>query len=119
MSTFELVIVALALIYVVSSLYFSISGRILTERREKKEDERYEEHKAIDEQISVLTQRLGAITKENDRLNGVIRSWMDAAGKYKGMYETLLSEKEELQRGTEKLTESTTTKKRNTKKGGE
>ena len=36
MSTFQLIIIALAFVYVISSLYFSISGRILARKREKR-----------------------------------------------------------------------------------
>ena len=119
MSTFQLIIITLAFVYVVSSLYFSITGRILTRKRENKDDERYEKQHAIDEQITVLTQRLGAITKENDRLNGVVRSWMAQANDYKIKLDVTLKEKEDWQKEAEKLAQPTEPKKRNTKKGGE
>lgn len=119
MSTFELIIIALALVYVVSFLYFSISGRILNKKRENKDDERYEKQHAIDEQITVLTQRLGAITAENDRLNGLVRTWMVQANDYKIRLDAALKEKEDWQKESNDLQEQLKKTKKNTKKGGE
>ena len=119
MSTFQLIIIALAFVYVVSFLYFSISGMIHNKKRENKDDERYVEQHTIETQINVLTQRLGAITTENDRLNSVIRSWMAQANDYKVRLDTALKEKEEWQKEAEKLAQPVAPKKRNTKKGGE
>ena len=119
MSTFELIIVALIAIYVYTSLYFSISGRRLSKKREQKEDERYAVQSDYEEQLKVLTKRIGEVATENDRLNGVVRNWMDATAKYKLQYETALKEKEEWQKEAEKLAQPTEPKKRNTKKGGE
>lgn len=119
MNTFELIIIILAIVYVVSSLYFTISGRILARKHEKKEDKRYEEQHNVEEQIAVLTQRLGAITTENDRLNGVVRSWMAAANDYKQQLDTALKEKEEWQKEANDLQEQLKKKKKNSKKGDE
>ena len=119
MSTFELIIVALALVYVVFSLYFSISGRILARKREKKEDERCEKQLDFEDQIKVLTQRLGAITAENDRLNGVVRSWMAQANDYKIRLDTALKEKEEWEKEANDLQEQLKKTTKKTKKGGE
>ena len=98
MSTFQLIIIALAFVYVISSLYFSISGRILARKREKKEDERCEKQLDFEDQIKVLTNRIGAITTENDRLNSVIRSWIAQANDYKVQLDAALKEKEEWQK---------------------
>lgn len=119
MSTFELIIVALIAIYVFTSLYFSISGRRLTNEKERKEDERYKTQLNFEEQLKVLTKRMGEVMSENDRLNGVIRSWMAQANDYKIKLDVALKEKEEWQREAENLAQPVTTKKRNTKKGGE
>lgn len=120
MSTFQLIIVALIAVYVVSSLYFSISGRILARKREKKEDERCEKQLDFEDQIKVLTQRLGAITAENDRLNSVIRSWIAQANDYKVKLDNALKEKEEWQKEANDLQEQLKKKKKSTtKKGGE
>jgi len=94
MNTFELIIITLALVYVVSSLYFAISGRVLARKKEKKDDERYENQHNIEDQITVLTQRLGAVLAENERLNGVVRSWMAQANDYKIRLDAALKEKE-------------------------
>jgi predicted nucleic acid-binding Zn-ribbon protein len=119
MSTFQLIIIALAFVYVVSSLYFSISGRILARKREKKEDERCEKQLDFEDQIKVLTQRLGAITTENDRLNGVVRSWMAQANDYKIRLDAALKEKEEWEKEANDLQEQLKKTKKNSKKGGE
>lgn len=119
MSTFELIIVALIAIYVFTSLYFSISGRRLAKKKEQKEDARYETQLNFEDQIKVLTKRMGEVMSENDRLNGVIRSWMAQANDYKIRLDTALKEKEEWQKEAEKLAQPTEPKKRNTKKGGE
>jgi uncharacterized protein YeeX (DUF496 family) len=119
MSTFQLIIIALAFVYVFSSLYFSISGRILARKREKKEDERCEKQLDFEDQIKVLTQRLGAITAENDRLNGVVRSWIAQANDYKARLDTALIEKEEWEKEANDLQEQLKKTKKNSKKGGE
>lgn len=119
MSTFQLIIIALAFVYVVSSLYFSISGRILARKREKKEDERCEKQLDFEDQIKVLTQRLGAITAENDRLNAVVRSWMAQANDYKIRLDTALKEKEEWEKEANDLQEQLKKAKKKTKKGDE
>ena len=119
MSTFQLIIIALAFVYVVSFLYFSISGRIHNKKREIKDDERYVEQHTIETQINVLTQRLGATTTENDRLNSVIRSWMAQANDYKVRLDTALKEKEEWQKEANDLQEQLKKKKKNSKKGDE
>jgi len=119
MSTFQLIIIALAFVYVIFFLYFSISGRILNRKDRKRDEERYEEQHSIDEQIKVLTQRLGAITAENDRLNGVVRSWMAQANDYKIRLDSALKEKEEWEKEANDLQEQLKKKKKNSKKGDE
>ena len=117
MTTFQLIIVVLATIYVFASLYFSISGRKLARMKDEKDDERYEKQSNYDEQLAVLTKRLGEIATENDRLNGVVRTWMDTANKYKVVYEATLNEKEQWQKEASDLQEQLN--KKNRKKGGE
>ena len=115
MSTFELIIVVLVFVYVVSTLYFLISGRILTKKKEKKDDDRYENQHAVEVEISLLTERIRAIMAENERLNGVVRSWMAQANDYKVRLDVALKEKEELQKQEQPVVK----KRKNTKKGGE
>jgi len=119
MSTFQLIIVALAVVYVISSLYFSISGRILAKKNEQKEDERFHTQMDYEEQMKVLTKRIGEIITENDRLNGVIRSWIAQANDYKVQLDNALKEKEEWQKEANDLQEQLKKKKKNSKKGDE
>ena len=119
MSDFQLIIVILAAVYVVSSLYFAISGRILVKRKERKEDERYETQSSYEEQLKVLTTRVGEVVTENDRLNGVIRSWIATAQDYKNQLDETMKEKEEWEKEVNDLQEQLKKKKKNSKKGGE
>ena len=119
MNLFQLIITVSVVVYVLSSLYFAITGRILTKKKEQKEDERYEQQHTVEEQIGVLTQRIGAITAENDRVNAVARSYMEAANKYRVLYENALKEKEEWQKEANDLQEQLKKKKKNSKKGDE
>ena len=73
----------------------------------------------FEDQIKVLTQRIGAITAENDRLNGVVRSWMAQANDYKIRLDAALKEKEEWEKEANDLQEQLKKTKKNSKKGGE
>ena len=119
MNLFQLIIAISVIVYVVSSLYFSISGRILNRKKDEKEDERYKEQHTVEEQIGVLTQRIGAITAENDRLNGVVRGWMAQANDYKIKLDAALKEKEEWEKEANDLQEQLKKTKKSSKKGGE
>lgn len=96
MSLFETLVVAILGLYFLSSLYFGITGRILNHkiRRENRQD-REEDLKRADksleweEQLKVLTTRMGEITTENTRLVNVNRDWQLA-------YDTLLKKYNEL-----------------------
>lgn len=119
MNLFQLIIAVSVVVYVLSSLYFSISGRILARKREKKEDERCEKQLDFEDQVKVLTKRIGEIATENDRLNGVVRSWMAQANDYKIRLDAALKEKEEWEKEANDLQEQLKKTKKNSKKGGE
>ena len=101
MSTFEILFLILVTIFVFSSLYFAISNRIRTIKTEAKEDERYLNQANWEDQIKVLTVRLGEITTENQRLNGVVREWMNVANTYKVENDKLNKSLEEWQKQSE------------------
>ena len=101
MSTFEILFLILVTIFVFSSLYFAISGRIRTIAAEEKNDERYLNQANWDDQIKVLTVRIGEITSENQRLNGVVREWMNVANTYKVENDKLNKSLEEWQKQSE------------------
>lgn len=83
MSTFEILFLILVTIFVFSNLYFAITGRRRAIEAEAKEDERYSAQADWEDQIKVLTVRMGEVSTENDRLNKVCRTWIETANTYK------------------------------------
>lgn len=96
MSTFEILFLILVTICVISSLYFAISDKIMTIKTEEKNDKRYSTQADWENQIKVLTVRIGEITTENDRLNKVCRIWIEKANTYKLELDKKNKELEEL-----------------------
>ena len=85
MSTFEILIVVILGVYTLGSLYFAITGRIKNNRMKKQRDnERKEDLERADkslqweEQLKVLTKRLGEISTENQKLVDANRQWQAA-----------------------------------------
>lgn len=97
MSTFQIIIVVVAIIFTVQELYFSITGRILANKRRKIDDERYKEQTDFKAQVDILTKRLGEVMTENARINDTARSWIAQANDLKRQLDTTLKEKEKLQ----------------------
>lgn len=91
----------LAFIFVIAYLYFAVTGRNRAIKAEVKDDERFAAQNALDEQIKVLTIRIGEITTENQRLNGVVREWMNVAQNYKIENDKLNKSLEEWQKQSE------------------
>ena len=77
MSTFQVIIVILLTIYVVFELYFAISGRIMFKKQKEIENSIAQQNLSFEDQIRVLTTRIGEVSTENTRLNGVVREWME------------------------------------------
>jgi hypothetical protein len=99
MSTFETLVVAILGVYVLSSLYFGITGRILNKKSRKEDLERADKSLQWEEQLKVLTKRLGEISTENQRLADTNRQWQTAYGEiyhelheYKKKYEPDVNE---------------------------
>ena len=92
----------LAFIFVVAYLYFAITGRCRAIEAEAKDDERYASQQDWENQIKVLTIRIGEITTENDRLNKVCRSWMETANSYKLQLDTKTKEADEYKESAKK-----------------
>lgn len=101
MSTFQIIIVVVAIIFTVQELYFSITGRILANKRRKIDDERYKEQTDFKSQVDVLTKRLGEVMTENTNLNNYLKSWIASANDWKQRYASLLKEKEEIEKTLE------------------
>ena len=85
MSTFEILIVVILGVYTLGSLYFAITGRIQNNRMKKqRENERKEDLERADkslqweEQLKVLTNRMGQLATENQRLADTNRQWQAA-----------------------------------------
>jgi uncharacterized coiled-coil DUF342 family protein len=92
----------LAFIFVVAYLYFAITGRCRAIEAEAKDDERYASQQDWENQIKVLTVRIGEITTENDRLNKVCHSWMETANSYKLQLDTKTKEADEYKESAKK-----------------
>ena len=82
MNTFEILIVVILGVYTLGSLYFAITGRIQNNRMKKqRENERKEDLERADkslqweEQLKVLTNRMGQLATENQRLGDANRQW--------------------------------------------
>lgn len=65
----------LAFIFVVAYLYFSILARTSVLKRIEVDNKRYEDQKAWDSQIQVLTTRIGEISTQNFTLGEALKEW--------------------------------------------
>lgn len=101
MSTFQILLLILVFVYIVNSMYFAISGRILSNKDRKTEAEYAAAQFQWEDQVKVLTTRIGEVSSENHRLNNVIREWMTACDNYKIENEKLKKELNELQAKSE------------------
>ncbi len=101
MNTFQLIIVILLAIYVFSSLYFSITGRVLAKRQKQLDNEYAAKSLQWEEQVKILAKRIGEVSSENNRLNGVVREWMNTAQNYKIENDKLNKSLEEWQKQSE------------------
>ena len=94
MNLFEIILIALLGVYVLSSLYFAISGRILAMRDRKEDLERRNKDAEYESQLNVLTKRVGEIATENHNLNKDLRAWKEAYVKLQSAYDALKNETE-------------------------
>ena len=105
MNLFEIILIALLGVYVLSSLYFAISGRILAMRDRKEDLERRNKDAEYESQLNVLTKRVGEIATENHNLNKDLRAWKEAYVKLQSEYDTLKKETEPKKKTTRKKKE--------------
>ena len=75
MSTFEILIVVILGVYTLGSLYFAITGRILNKKSRKEDMELADKSLQWEEQLKVLTNRMGQLATENQRLGDANRQW--------------------------------------------
>lgn len=104
MNLFEIILVALLGVYVLSSLYFSISGRILAIKDRKEDLERRNKDEEYENQLNILIKRVGEIGTENHNLTMNLREYQTA-------YYQLKKENEELRKKLEEPKKTTRRKK--------
>jgi len=105
MSLFQIILIALLGVYVLSSIYFAISGRILAIRDRKEDLERRNKDEEYENQLNVLTKRVGEIATENHNLNNDLRAWREAYVKLQSEYDALKQETEPKKKTTRKKKE--------------
>lgn len=108
MSLFEIILVALLGVYVLSNLYFAISGRILAKKGRKEDLERMNKDEEYENQLEILAKRVGEVGTENHNLNMNLKEYQTA-------YYQLKTENEELKKKLEEP-KKTTRKKKETEK---
>lgn len=104
MNLFEIILVALLGVYVLSSLYFTISGRILAIKDRKEDLERRNKDAEYENQLNILTKRVGEVGTENHDLTMNLREWQAA-------YSLLKKENDELKKKLEEPKKTTRKKK--------
>ena len=83
MNLFEIILVVLLGVYVLSNLYFAISGRILAIKDRKEDLERRNKDEEYENQLSILTKRVGEVGTENHNLNMNLREYQVAYAQLK------------------------------------
>ena len=91
MSLFEIILVVLLGVYVLSNLYFTISGRILAIKGRKEDLERRNRDEEYENQLNILTKRVGEVATENHNLTMNLQEYQTA-------YYQLKTENEELKK---------------------
>ena len=104
MSLFEIILISLLGVYVLSNLYFSISGRILAIKGRKEDLERMNKDEEYENQLEILAKRVGEVGTENHNLNMNLREYQNA-------YYQLKTENEELKKKLEEPKKTTRKKK--------
>ena len=106
MSLFEIILVALLGVYVLSSLYFSISGRILAIKGRKEDLERMNKDGEYENQLEILAKRVGEVGTENHNLTMNLQEYQTAYSQLKKEYEELKKKLEEPKKTTRKKKET-------------
>ena len=104
MNLFEIILVALLGVYVLTNLYFAISGRILAIKDRKEDLERRNKDEEYENQLNILTKRVGEVGTENHNLTMNLREYQTA-------YYQLKKENEELRKKLEEPKKTTRKKK--------
>ena len=104
MNLFEIILVALLGVYVLTNLYFAISGRILALKDRKEDLERRNKDEEYENQLNILTKRVGEVGTENHNLTMNLREYQTA-------YYQLKKENDELRKKLEEPKKTTRKKK--------
>ena len=104
MSLFEIILVTLLGVYVLSNLYFAISGMILKIKNRKEDLERMNKDGEYENQLEILAKRVGEVGTENHNLTMNLQEYQTA-------YYQLKTENEELKKKLEEPKKTTRKKK--------
>lgn len=89
MNLFEVILVVLLGVYVLSNLYFAISGRILAIKDRKEDLERRNKDEEYENQLNILTKRVGEVVTENHNLTMNLQEYQVAYAQVKKENEEL------------------------------
>ena len=106
MSLFEIILVTLLGVYVLSNLYFAISGMILKIKNRKEDLERMNKDGEYENQLEILAKRVGEVGTENHNLNMNLKEYQTAYYQLKTEYEELKKKLEEPKKTTRKKKET-------------
>ena len=106
MNLFEVILVVLLGVYVLSNLYFAISGRILAKKGRKEDLERMNKDEEYENQLEILAKRVGEVGTENHNLNMNLKEYQTAYYQLKTEYEELKKKLEEPKKTTRKKKET-------------
>ena len=106
MNLFEIILVALLGVYVLSSLYFTITGRILAIKDRKEDLERMNKDEEYENQLNILTKRVGEVGTENHNLSMNLREYQVAYAQVKKENDELKKKLEEPKKTTRKKKET-------------
>ena len=106
MNLFEVILVVLLGVYVLSNLYFAISGRILAIKGRKEDLERRNKDEEYENQLNILTKRVDEAVTENHNLTMNLQEYQTAYYKLKTENEELKKKLEEPKKTTRKKKET-------------
>ena len=106
MSLFEIILISLLGVYVLSSLYFAISGMILKIKNRKEDLERMNKDGEYENQLEILAKRVGEVGTENHNLTMNLQEYQTAYYQLKTEYEELKKKLEEPKKTTRKKKET-------------
>ena len=106
MNLFEVILVVLLGVYILSNLYFAISGRILAIKGRKEDLERRNKDEEYENQLNILAKRVGEVVTENHNLTMNLKVYQTAYAQVKNENEELKKKLEEPKKTTRKKKET-------------